>query len=359
MEKNNLKKSVTFILPSNLDKPIGGYKIIYQYANFLSAKGYNVNLVFLYKLKFPGSILDVMDRFLHKLLKRYYKWDISWFSFKKNINIIYYPLKKIELPDSDIVVASAARTVPLVNSLSDSKGKKFYFIQNYEAEEFGNTQKYLHSTYNFNMGNIVISKDLEKKVLDSGAKKPFYLPNFYDSSEFFCTNSIEKRQNIVSLLYHEAPSKRSKLGLEILKEVKKVIPDLKVELFGATEPNFDLDEFVNFTLKADAEQLREEIYGKSKIYLMPSILEGWGLTGLESMACGAALIASNIGGITEYADNKNSILVEADNKALFIKNIIKLLSQDSERIRYAEQGLRDASEFTLEKSGKKLLDILA
>ena len=44
--KSNNKKKIVFLLPSPGRPPVGGYKIIYQYSNYLDDLGYNVTICF-------------------------------------------------------------------------------------------------------------------------------------------------------------------------------------------------------------------------------------------------------------------------------------------------------------------------
>ena len=208
------------------------------------------------------------------------------------------------------------------------------------------------------MTNIVISNELREKVLESGAGEPKYLPNFYNHNEFYLENSVEDRKNIICLLNHAQETKRTKFGLEILREVKKVIPDLEVQLFGAYDPLEELENWIHFTKNANTEQLRNKIYGVSKIYLLPSVLEGWGLTGMEAMASGALVVASRIGGIVDYANDANSILVEPDNKKEFVDNIIEMLQNDGKRIAITYKANEDVRQYVIDKSGERLIKII-
>ena len=43
---------ITFCLPSFAEHPIGGFKMVFEYANRLSKNGHKVNIVFLTEYKF-------------------------------------------------------------------------------------------------------------------------------------------------------------------------------------------------------------------------------------------------------------------------------------------------------------------
>lgn len=347
-----MKKKINFVLGSNANLPIGGYKIVFQYANELVNRNYDVSISFLFNIE-QNRVKYLLKSIMKPVVIRKgtsHKKNITWFKLDKKIKTFYDVDSGRKLIDSDIIIATAAQTSLFVSKLPKNKGKKFYFIQNYENWVFKNSKHRVEETYCLGLSNIVISKELEKIVYSASGIKPYYLPNFYNPDEFFLTNPIELRNNTVALLNHIQETKRTKFGLEILAEVKKQVPDLKVELFGAYEPVTELADDVNFTYKATPEQLRNDIYGKSKIYLLPSVLEGWVLTGMEAMACGATVVSSRIGGIVDYANDGNSILIEPDNKAAFVKAIVDLLNDADKCEVLATKALDDVQKFRIDNS---------
>lgn len=350
---------VNFILPMNYNKPIGGYKIVYQYANWLAERGFDISICYCYspnEMKAYAALKREVDTKVFKFSKRESK--VTWFAIDNSIKSYYNCVFFDDIPDADFVFATAAKTATLVSELPKEKGEKFYFIQNYEAEGFGNKKGFAEKTYNLGLTNVVISKELEQKVLDSGATKPKYLPNFYNHDEFYLENPVEYRENIVCLLNHVQETKRTKLGLDILREVKKEIPSLKAHLFGAYDPIEDLEDWIYFTKNANVNQLRQDIYGKSKIYLLPSVLEGWGLTGMEAMASGTTVVSSRIGGVVDYANDENSILIEPDNKASFVTAIIDLLQNKEKCEKIAHQGNSDVEQYDIAIAGERLVKIM-
>ena len=135
---------VNFVLSTNYDQPIGGYKIAYQYANWMVEQGFEVSICYCYAPNEPktyAAIKRVVDTKVFKFSKR--KTEVTWFPLNKAIKSFYNCVFSSDIPDADIVFATAARTAPLVSSLPKEKGQKFYFIQNYEAEGFGNKKGFV------------------------------------------------------------------------------------------------------------------------------------------------------------------------------------------------------------------------
>lgn len=349
---------INFVLPGNEDVVIGGYKLVYQYANKLVDKGNEVHITYVERLfkspyvpKFKRKVILLRN----KLIKRG-KSSVTWFKLDGRIKMHYNCISIQDIVNADAVIATAAPTANWVFDLSSDKGNKFYFIQNLENWWF-NDDKDLYNTYKLGLNNIVISKDLERIVRKYSGKTPAYVPNFVDTSEFYLKYPVNNRENVVSLLNHVQITKRTKFGLEILDEVRKKVPDLQVELFGAYKPIQELPSYVHFTYKADVNDLRE-IYGKSKIYLLPSVLEGWGLTGMEAIASGAVLVASNVAGIMEYANENNSKLIEPYRKQEFVDVIVELLNSESARNILAEKALKDIRNYDISASTKRFENVI-
>lgn len=135
------------------------------------------------------------------------------------------------------------------------------------------------------------------------------IPNSIDFDVFNIDVPIKERKTyVISMLYHEAPLKGAKYGIEALKKLKKIYPKLEVKLFGVFPRPQSIPSWMHYTRNASEVQLRG-IYNSSTIYMCPSIAESFGLPGAEAMACGAAYVASDYGGVHEYAtDNRNALL---------------------------------------------------
>lgn len=58
----------------------------------------------------------------------------------------------------------------------------------------------------------------------------------------FSSKTNRRSKNIICLLNHTQETKRTKLGLSILREVKREIPNLEVQLFGAYDPIEELED---------------------------------------------------------------------------------------------------------------------
>ena len=62
------------------------------------------------------------------------------------------------------------------------------------------------------------------------------------------------------------------------------------------------------------ENILKQLYNACDVFVLPSHMEGFGLTLLEAMAAAKPVVASNVGGIPELVkDGVNGILVNSSN----------------------------------------------
>lgn len=333
---------ITFVLQGYSKHPIGGVKMVFEYANRLAERGHEIAILFDCS---KGTINR--HREIPKILRSsYYCFSVwrhpKWFPLHSTVKKICSNtgIHDHEVPDADIVCATAVSTAADVAALSAAKGRKLYFIQDFE--NWGEwTDDAVKQTYRLGMKNIVIAKWLEKIVWDSGANCVM-IPNGIDFAVFHLEQPIESRPgHTISMLYHKQEHKGSKYGIEALCRLKERYPDLQATLFGVPDRPADLPAWIQYVQNATQSQLCQ-IYNQSKIYLCPSIKEGFGLTGAEAMACGAAYVASDYGGVHEYTeDGRNVLLSPPKDVDGLVQHVSDLFDRDGKRIELANHGYHD------------------
>lgn len=338
---------IKFILPPNYNQPVGGYKVVFQYANWLSKRNHDVHIYFMdLDEAFGKKQLRWMKR---KLLRQSGITDeVTWFNFESNVKLHFnVNHKEVEDIDNGIVVATFWKTASTVLKTKTSSSKKYYLIQDFEI--FATSEANVVDTWHLPLQKIVVSKWLKQKATDLGEEATL-VPNFINSNEFY-RKDFKILNPTVSMLWHDNPRKGSKLGLAALKIVRKENPDLKAIFFGKGDKPVGLPDWITYYHGANIEELRDEIYGKSSIYLMTSEFEGWGLTAMEAMAVGVPVISTDNGGIRNFADESSAILIPINNMQAMVDALSKLLDNSRLQIKLRENAMNKIRDFSLDNSG--------
>lgn len=166
--------------------------------------------------------------------------------------------------------------------------------------------------------------------------------------------TLEPRKNIDSIIEAFALIKKQK----DFDNIKLVIAGKKgwlfEDIFNLVD-KLNLKDHVIFTDYVD-ETDKPIIYNMAKLFVFPSLYEGFGIPVLEAMASSVPVIASNVSSLPEVAGNA-AILVNPKDIEGIAKNIIKILSDDDLKNELVRKGHIQAQKFTWEASAEKLYNI--
>ena len=348
------RPSVSILVPGVNVKPGGGLRIILEYANRLSERGYNITLV-------HDGRYTLRDSAIPKLIKRLtisilYLRGIKWFDLNKNINRrLTFSAGEESFPDSDYVMATAAVTAGSVAGLSAKKGKKIYLIQDWETWNLPEHE--LIKTFHAGMKNIAISHWLSEKVASTGVPCEC-IPNPIDTKVFWNIPGENRVDCRIALMYNTRPHKGFDYAWKAIELAKQEIPSITVDMFGVESLPSWLPSWVSYTYCATDSELRE-IYNRSEIYVCASVNEGFGLTCVEAMACGAALVVTDFLGSREYAENGvNALVCPTRDSSALSEAIIRLLRNDDLRLRLSAKGQADARKRGWDDAVDKFEDLL-
>lgn len=343
---------VNFLLPNYGERPVGGFKIAYLYANYLAKVGHEVTIVYAHSTSddsLEKYIIDYIGVLVHRP---------DWFQFRKGIRRIYcYRFTPRVIPDADVTMATSWRTAVFLNTLSEKKGKKFYLIQDYEV--WGVPKKEVEETWRYPMVKIVVSKWLKTVGENIGSNQLYYIPNSINFKKYRLIRKLSDRQPIVSMLYSRALRKRSNDGIAALKQVRKVIPNLQVRLFGVEPRTPGIPNWMQYYENADQAVIVDEVYNQASVFLCTSYWEGFGLPPMEAMACGCALVSTKCGGVEEFAiDGETALLCDVGDVDAMAEKIVYLLKDQSERRRIALNGCRKVHTYHWKDSFVKLEELI-
>jgi glycosyltransferase involved in cell wall biosynthesis len=349
------KKSITFLFHQPTISPVGGYKVVYEYANMLAADGYKVYVVYDFFYRWKNSSLISKFRQIFKYLLAIVSNHYSgrrWFNLNGNVCEKYVSsLRYCCVPKTDAYIATAAETSILLNSYAIENKRKGYLIQGYENWNMDDDT--LRKTYHFGMSKFVISNWL-KKILSEEGVDSILLPNGFNFDYFKLFIPIrEKNKYIITMLNHTDERKGVKYGVAALAKVKKKYPQLEVNMFGVPERPVELPQWYHYYHRPDCE-IHNRIYNEGAIFLATSLIEGWGLTVGEAMMCGEAVVCTDIDGFKEMVSNGyNALISPVKDSESLADNIITLIEHDDIRIKLATNGYESVQKFNWKDSYNK------
>lgn len=355
---------ITFALPRTGAKPIGGFKVVYEYANLLASRGHHVSILHpnLHRVDQPlwshetRRTVRLVQRYVKTRLNRGHRPD-SWFKMHPDVKMLWTPsLSERYVPDGDVIFATAWETAEWVERYGQRKGRKFYLIQHLETW-YGEDERAM-ATWKMPLSKVVIAKWLERIATGLG-EKSLFIPNGLDFSHFKVLTAPESRNpNQVLMLYHWLEWKGTAHGLQAFCLAREVIPDLTLTLFGISPQPRDLPSGVLYFHQPTQEKLNE-MYNKAAIFVGPSLAEGWALTPAEALMCGAALALTDIGGHEAYGiPEETALLSPAGDPEALALNIIRLVRDQTLRLKLAHQGNEHIQQFTWKRAGTALEDAL-
>lgn len=174
----------------------------------------------------------------------------------------------------------------------------------------------------------------------------------------------KKKQNLAVYVGRKKKYKQIDHLIRAFRIVKDRIPD--AELIIAGRGDFleikELSNELNLKLVIYSEineDQKLDILQKAKVFVTPSMKEGWGLTVIEANRCGTPAIAYNVPGLRDSIINyETGILVDNGNIEEFAKAIIKVLSEDDFAKQLSKNAFEWSKKFDWNKSAQEFEKIM-
>ncbi|MEM2117369.1 MAG: glycosyltransferase [Thermoplasmata archaeon] len=149
-------------------------------------------------------------------------------------------------------------------------------------------------------------------------------------------------------------------ALEVFKLISKEQKDIEFIFYGCREedlkPYYIPFQYKNMGIIYDANKVGE-LFCSCDLFIDSSLFQGFGMTGLEAMACGVPTVLTKEGGITEYAVNEvNTLLIDPKNTTEMKEAIMKVLSNEDLRCKLIRNGLETAKKFSHEEKAKEHIE---
>jgi glycosyltransferase involved in cell wall biosynthesis len=172
------------------------------------------------------------------------------------------------------------------------------------------------------------------------------------------TGRVSQHKNVVRMI--EAFS-----ALKTELERDHLYPDLKLIIIGddlsgnpdlrRTVIRSGVQHDVRFLGFVPIEVLRI-FYDVAKIFVFPSLYEGFGLPPLEAMAHGTPVVTSNVSSLPEVVGNA-AVLVNPENIFEMMRALHRVLTDQPLRERMKERGYQQVTKFSWEKSVRRIMEV--
>jgi glycosyltransferase involved in cell wall biosynthesis len=313
---------ITFLVATS-DHPTGGAIALYEFANGMRRRGYDVHVV---HIELGSNRLGAVD-------------DIEWCSFEEGIHH-WFPdsSESFALPDASFLACAFPGEHP------PQAGLPFVFLQGYGIWP----QEFENRTFRAPTPKICIANWLVEvaKRLGVPEHEVVHIPYGIKHEKYRVMSPIEDRPLQVAMLYRDHISKGPAHGLEALAEVKRRLPETDVVLFSPMPPRSEIPSWIRFHTNPPQRVIVDEVYNQSRVFLCPSVVEGFGLMCVEAMACGAALVTTDNGGSKDYAVHGETALVcEPGDVMGMADHIETLLRDDANRVRLSTRGTEFVERF--------------
>ena len=347
-------KFVTFILPGQGTKPSGGFKVVYEYANYLVNHDWYVEVI---HIAWLNNITSLFKGIVKYFIFFFNYRPSQWFNLHNKVKTRWVlKLKKI---NTKKVVATAWSTAELLYRLKrDVSFDEYYLIQADESKfddvVAGNWQERVYATWKYNWKIIVINNFLFEMIAKYN-KNIIKITNGIDCEKYEIIEQIDYRKKFsICMLGHIFEWKGTKIGVEALNLLKTKYPDMQVTIFSVYPKMAYIPAWINYEYMASQERI-VEIYNQSALFVSCSYTEGFGLPLVEAMACGCAAVISDIPAYRDIVNETMALYFEPGNIEDVVHKIDCFFINDNKRREYAYKSNQHVkSSFSFEKSAESL-----
>jgi glycosyltransferase involved in cell wall biosynthesis len=341
---------LTFVLPYFSRRPIGGLRVVYEIANVLARRGHEVTAVHPRGLPDVALKHDLRSRASRLVDRAVALRGVPWMSVDPRVRSIHVsPVDDRSIPDADVVFATSWQTAKPVLGLAAGKGRKHYIVMDFYP--YIAPRPVLEESWRSGMRIAAVSRWLADLVLEAGVRREDVtsISNGVSSVHRSSTKPGARAPSI-AMMYGLANYKAPGDGLRALELARREMGPVPVCMFGpnASRRPAELPPWVEYRpLVSDAEVNR--IYNAAAVFVSSSVAEGFCLPAAEAMSSGCAVVATDSGGIRDFAvHGENALLSPPGEPEALARNIVRALRDAALRERLAAAGAERIRGFTWE-----------
>ena len=256
------------------------------------------------------------------------------------------------LPPTDLVIATHWTTAAWAQTLvrNGRARKAAYFLQDYEPWFYPEADARMRSrvveTYD-GFDHLIVKSCWLRELMAGHGKSAQLVPLGLDLGVFYPRNVTRHSARVVAMARPRTPRRGFAVLAQVLSRVAQAMPDVDIVVFGDAQLPVGVlpSQTRNLGVVSDRNRLAE-LYSSATVFIDTSDFQGFGRCALEAMACGAAAVVTDAGGVGEYARHDQTALTAApgDTSAL-ADAALTLLRDPSRRERLGFSGRAEAMRF--------------
>lgn len=260
-------------------------------------------------------------------------------------------------------------TLPIVGIIHHLFGKSIYKEASLPAALYVNvTERMIPRVYS-RIPLVVVSESTRQECVDVGlpASHLTVIHNGIDSAAFPMHVGAKAPYPVVSYFGRLKTYKSVDHVLKAFATVRDTLPDAQLWIIGRGDDEPRLRKLAS-TLNIESstkfhgfvdEHQKKELLSRSWIVVNPSIKEGWGITNIESNACGTPVVSANSPGLRDSVkiDVSGKLYPYGDIRELE-QQLLQLLTNHTERSKLSASSVTWASKFSWDESADAMENLL-
>jgi glycosyltransferase involved in cell wall biosynthesis len=319
---------LSFVYPSSRERA-GGVAMLYEFANVMARRGHEVHFIHGPRTRFRVDTVDEIPYPLDDAL----------------VHHVVDTLEDPGLPVADVAF-ERGRFPALGNPATFIQGFRLIGDDWDRAAFRARCPKVCIATWLLDVG----------RAYGAPAEQLVHVPMGLDHDVFACRRRRGDRTYDVAMLHHPMHEKGWDIGRAVLLDLAARRPGFRAVVFAMEEPPPEpLPPGVDVRIDMDQRELADAIYNDARVFVQASRHEGFGLTALEAMACGATLVTTDCGGSRDYAvADRTAVVVPPGDRARLAAATGRMLDEPATADRIAAEGVGSVRRFDWNHSGELL-----
>ena len=281
--------AINWVVRAPIAERSGRSQIVFRIANELGRRGHRVRVYIdpvehLSRLS-PGEIVDYTERYFGPLFLE--------------------PIIGLRtLSDADVTISTCWKSSEFV-ARDERSLFQFRFVQELEENLIPENHRYFQRSvdaYGLPIQSVAFGQTLAPKIRERSSGPVEAIDLAVDQTCFFAECPPEERGGPNRILFYARPDRAERgfsLGMEALRLLSERYPDIEIALFGAQEEDIGNPGFPVRHIGIPSRATLASEMNRAQVVLSLSLSGTVSSVALESMACGAVVVESELSGLAD------------------------------------------------------------